>query len=112
MRLQVGIDPLTVFSISDMDQLRKIRRHHWKERVKISKIAKFESDLLKTKEDTALKSRENLQTFVRWGRRLAPTVQKSVNFSLGGGTWVSLCWVCVAGLSEPLPHYSLFCGQL
>ena len=76
MRLQVGIDPLTVFSISDMDQLRKIRRHHWKERVKISKIAKFESDLLKTKEDTALKSRENLQTFVRWGRRLAPTVQR------------------------------------
>ena len=23
-----------------------------------------------------------------------------------GGTWVD-CWVCVAGLSEPLPHYSL-----
>ena len=67
MRLQVGIDPLTVFSISDMDQLRKIRRHHWKERVKISKIAKFESDLLKTKEDTVPKRRENLQTFVRWG---------------------------------------------
>ena len=50
-----------------MDQLRKIRRHHWKERVKISKIAKFESDLLKTKEDTVPKRRENLQTFVRWG---------------------------------------------
>ena len=29
---------------------------------------------------------------------------------LGGeGTWVKFCWVCVA---EPLPHYSLFCGQL
>ena len=50
-----------------MDQLRKIRRHHWKERVKISKIAKFESDLLKTKEDTVPKRRENLQTFARWG---------------------------------------------
>ena len=25
MRLEVGIDPLTVFSIFDMDQLRKIR---------------------------------------------------------------------------------------
>ena len=24
----------------------------------------------------------------------------------GGGTWVNLCWVCAAGLSEPLPHYS------
>ena len=35
------------------------------------------------------------------------------NHSLGeGGTWVNFCWVCAAGLSEPLPHYSLFCGQL
>ena len=40
--LQVGIDPLTVVSIFNMDQLGKIRRDHWKERVKISKIAKFE----------------------------------------------------------------------
>ena len=31
----------------------------------------------------------------------------------GGGTWVNFCWVCAAGLSEPVPHYSsLFCGQL
>ena len=30
----------------------------------------------------------------------------------GGGTWDSFCWVCAAGLLEPLPHYSLFCGQL
>ena len=30
----------------------------------------------------------------------------------GGGTWVNFCWVFVAGLSEPLPHYSLFCVQL
>ena len=34
----------------------------------------------------------------------------------GGGkagvTWVKVYWVCAAGLSEPLPHYSLFCGQL
>ena len=29
-----------------------------------------------------------------------------------GGTWVNFCWVCATGLSEPLPHYSLFCGQL
>ena len=26
----------------------------------------------------------------------------------GGGTWVIFCWVCAAGVSEPLPHYSLF----
>ena len=30
----------------------------------------------------------------------------------GGGTWVNFCGVCAAGLSEPLPHYSLFCDQL
>ena len=43
-----------------------------------------------------------------------------VQFTRGGGgrggakgTWVNFCWVCAAGLSEPLPHYSLFfCGQL
>ena len=29
-----------------------------------------------------------------------------------GGTCVNFCWVCAASLSEPLPHYSLFCGQL
>ena len=28
------------------------------------------------------------------------------------GTWVNFCWVCAAGLSEPLPNYSLFCGLL
>ena len=30
----------------------------------------------------------------------------------GGGTWVDVCWVCAAGLSEPPPHSSLFFGQL
>ena len=29
----------------------------------------------------------------------------------GLGTWVN-CWVCAAGLTEPLPHYRLFCDQL
>ena len=29
----------------------------------------------------------------------------------GGGTWVIFCWVSAAGHSEPLLHYSLFCGQ-
>ena len=28
-----------------------------------------------------------------------------------GDTWVNFCWVCAAGLTEPLTHYSLFCGQ-
>ena len=26
----------------------------------------------------------------------------------GGGTWVNFCWVCAAGLLEPLLHYSLY----
>ena len=30
----------------------------------------------------------------------------------GKGTWVNFSWVCAAGLSEPPPHYSLFCGRL
>ena len=28
------------------------------------------------------------------------------------GNWVNFCWVYAAGLSDPLPHYILFCGQL
>ena len=30
----------------------------------------------------------------------------------GGGTWLNFCWVCAAGLSEPIPHYSLFYDQI
>ena len=31
----------------------------------------------------------------------------------GEGNRLKFCWLCAAGLSEPLPHYSsLFCGQL
>ena len=29
-----------------------------------------------------------------------------------GETWVNFCWVCAAGLSEPVLHYSLFCGRI
>ena len=47
-----------------MDKFGKIRPHHWTEHLKITKTAKFESDLLKTNEDTAPQSREILQTFV------------------------------------------------
>ena len=41
-----------------------IRRHQWKECLTTSKIAKFESDLLKTNEETASQSREILVTAV------------------------------------------------
>ena len=41
-----------------MDKLKKIRRHLWKEHLKINKIAKFESDFLKTNEEIAPETRE------------------------------------------------------
>ena len=41
------------FSPFDMDKFGKICQHHWKERLKINKIAKFESDLLKNSEEIA-----------------------------------------------------------
>ena len=31
---------------------------------------------------------------------------------VGRVTWVNFSWVCAAGLSEPLSHYSLFCFQV
>ena len=71
-----------------MDKVEKICRHHRKEYFKISKIAKFESDLLKTNEDVAPQSREILETFVRGGgggggvagANVSLQIQKSVNF--------------------------------
>ena len=70
---QTSNRPFHFFSTFDMGKLGQNRRHQWKERLKISKIAKFESDLFKTIEDTAPQSREFLHTFVWWGRKLAPT---------------------------------------
>ena len=49
------------------DQLGKILRHHWKRRLYISKLAKFESDRSKASEDIALQSCKNLQTIVLGG---------------------------------------------
>ena len=55
-----------------MDKFGKIRRHHSKERLKISKIVKFGSDLLKTNDYTAPQSREILQSFVWWVAQTCP----------------------------------------
>jgi len=71
------------FSIFDITRLGKIRQIHWKQRLEISKIAKFESYLWKTYayEDIAPQSRELiLQTFVWWGgvgesKKLSPHPQ-------------------------------------
>ena len=51
------------FSTFGMDKLGKVHGHHWKERLKISKIAKFESASLRG-----------------GGTNLPPTVQTFVNF--------------------------------
>ena len=42
-----------------MDMFGKICRHHRKERLEITKIGKFESDLLKAKKDTAHQNSRN-----------------------------------------------------
>ena len=42
-----------------MDKLGKIRRLRWQERLQISRIAKFESNFLKTNQDIASQSCEN-----------------------------------------------------
>ena len=54
------------FPTFDRDKFGKIRWHHWKDRPKMRKIVKFESDSLRANEDTAPQSRKILQTFV-WG---------------------------------------------
>ena len=58
----------TVFSTFDMDQLGKIRRHHWKERLNISNNAKFESDTSQAIEDIASQSCETLLRLYGGGR--------------------------------------------
>lgn len=56
----------TIFLTFHWDQLGNIRQRGWIERLKISKVDKFESDLLKTNENIATQSRDILQTFVWW----------------------------------------------
>ena len=51
------------FSTFDMDKLAKIRHHHCKKRLKISKIAQFESNLLKPNKDIGPQRRKILHTF-------------------------------------------------
>ena len=62
------------------DKLAKIRQHGWKERLKISKVAKFDNDLLKTYEATAPQRREILQTFCMVEARSRPHHEAFVKF--------------------------------
>ena len=64
-----------------MDKLGKIHRHHWKECLKISRIAKFENGLPKTNEEIGPQSLKNYRHLYGGGTNLLPTIQTSVNFS-------------------------------
>ena len=65
---------LFLFLIFDVDTSGKIRQLCWNERLYISKIVKFESDLLKTNENIA--SSSFTEVYMVWGG----TRQTSVNF--------------------------------
>ena len=84
-----------VFSTFDMEQLGKILPDHWKERLKIIKTDKFESDLLKTHEDIALQSCKNLQMFGCQGASLFPHHTNVCSFSIKTNCCVLKCSVCV-----------------
>ena len=64
-----------------MDQFGKIRRHHWKERLKISKIAKFESDTSLSSEGIAYKRLE-----LRRRRSCILITFQQITFKLGNYT--------------------------
>ena len=57
-----------------------------------------------------LQRRLQAHCLMRWDIQLG--LQRVVPPPGGRGTLVNVCWVCAAGLSEPLPHYSLFFGKL
>ena len=69
-----------------MDQLEKIRRHHWKERLNISNNDKFGSDTSQAIEDIASQSCENLRRLyggVRGGgggKFVSSTIQTFIKF--------------------------------
>ena len=65
---------LFFFFLSTFDEgkLGEIRRHQWKERPKISKIAKFESELLKTNRYSFSKSRNFTDVCMVGGTNLPP----------------------------------------
>ena len=43
---------------------------------------------------------------------LWPYVEEKMLCDQGGVICVNFCWVCATSLSEPLPHFYLFYGQL
>jgi len=72
------------FLTFDMDKLEKIHQFRWKERIKFSKIAKFESGLWKTNEDMPPQVATFYRRLYGGGHKLFlpsyPTIQTFVNF--------------------------------
>jgi len=60
------------FPTFDKDYLTTIYGHCWKERLKISNLAEFESIMSEASEDTVPQSREVLQTLIWWGAQTCP----------------------------------------
>ena len=65
----------------------------------------------KTSYGVILASTDLLLTRTEQQRKRPPLQRFSLQSYSWGDTWVDFCWVCAAGLSEPLPRCSLFCGQ-
>ena len=61
LELQTALKPSynRPFSTFDMNTFEKLCRHHWERRPRISKTAKFDSDLLKTIKDKAFQSHKH-----------------------------------------------------
>ena len=60
---------------------------------------------------TDTEKKEKVRAFFRQRQSKLSVIMRSQKGG-GGGTWVNVYWVCADGLSEPLPHHSLFFGQL
>ena len=67
---------------------------------------------LKSRQEKKISERFTLIMSVKLSQ-MERKVKSHHEFWVGRGvTWVNCCQVCAAALSEPLPHYSLFCGYL
>ena len=63
---------------NELGQLAKIRQYGGKERLKISKVARFESDLLKNNEDKAPQSRVILRDVLYGGAQVRALIHTNV----------------------------------
>ena len=77
---QVKTNPSTTFWTFDWDQSAKTRQHEWKERLKISEVAKFERDCWKLMNIFLPKVAKFYKLLYEWQVR-TPTLRMSVKFS-------------------------------